>query len=253
MEIANLGSERTWRLEAAVLTIKFLVFRIFLFGESARFSLGSVAREFGMPSFDSILLRIDCVLMPRGFKDDRGSNEVGDSGDELGEGSVSDESTVDIVVVGDDSADSKVEAESRRKMGDEKCELGEGRFATFTDLLGADIAKASPPLCRRTSVPSPKTDINDGKDANSDCGLVVTGILGFWKLIDDTLVVGIGGDREPCVIVALSKSALKESFGFVVLKSSAFILLVLCAMMNAMILIKTLCMHDHQRKCFRVG
>ena len=35
-----------------------------------------------------------------------GTKPVGDSGDELGDGSVSDESTVEIVVVGEDSADS---------------------------------------------------------------------------------------------------------------------------------------------------
>lgn len=193
-------------------------------------------------------MRIDCVFIPKGFKDDKGSNEVGDSGDELGEGSVSEESTVDIVVVGDDSADSKVEAESRRKMGDEKCELGEGRFATLTDLVGADIAKVSPPLCRRTSVPSPKTDINDGKDANSDCGLVVTGILGSRKLIGDVLVVGIGGCREPCVIVELLKSSLKGSVGFDLLKLSAFIMSVLRAMMNAIILIRILCCERSSKK-----
>ena len=37
---------------------------------------------------------------------DRGSNESGESGDELGDGSVSEESIVEIVVVGDESADS---------------------------------------------------------------------------------------------------------------------------------------------------
>lgn len=39
-------------------------------------------------------------------KVDRGSDEAGDSGDELGDGSVKVESTVEIVVVGDDSVDS---------------------------------------------------------------------------------------------------------------------------------------------------
>lgn len=60
------------------------------------------------------------MLMPNGFRDDSGSDEVGDSGDELGDGSVSDESIVEMVVVGDESADSNVEVESRRKMGEEK-------------------------------------------------------------------------------------------------------------------------------------
>ena len=40
------------------------------------------------------------------LKDERGCDEVGDSGDELGEGSVSDESRVEIVVVGEESVDS---------------------------------------------------------------------------------------------------------------------------------------------------
>ena len=52
-----------------------------------------------------------------------GSIDVGDSGEELGEGSVSAESNVDTVVVGDDSTDSKVEAESRRNSWDETLEF----------------------------------------------------------------------------------------------------------------------------------
>lgn len=98
-------------------------------------------------SLGSILLRGDRVDVPNCFNDDSGSTDVGDSGDELGEGSVMVESNVDIVVVGDDSADSKVEAESRRNVGDEKCELGEGRLPTFAVLLDADVATASTPLC----------------------------------------------------------------------------------------------------------
>lgn len=102
---------------------------------------------------------------------------MGDSGDELGEGSVRAESTVEIVVVGDDSADSKVEAESRRMIGDEKCELGEGRFATFTGLFDEDIANASPPIDRCRSAALPKMDIKDGKEAIKDGELAVPGIL----------------------------------------------------------------------------
>ena len=201
-----------------------------------------------MRSCDSIRRRT-CVFVPKGFKDDKGSNDVGDSGAELGEGSVSEESTVDIVVVGDDSADSKVEAESRRKIGDEKCELGEGRFATLTVLLDADIPKTSPPLCRWTSAPSPKTDMNDGKDAKRDWGLVVTGMVGFGKPIGDVFFIGIGGSRGPCVIVECSKSSLKRSLALGLLKLSAFTISVLRAMMNAVILLGMLCSNDHQRKC----
>lgn len=55
----------------------------------------------------------------RYLNDERGNSEVGDSGDELGEGSVIEDSTVEIVVVGEDSVDSNVELESRRAIGDE--------------------------------------------------------------------------------------------------------------------------------------
>ena len=49
---------------------------------------------------------------------ERGSMVVGDSGEELGEGSVR-ESIVEIVVVGEESVDSKVDVESLRSMGEE--------------------------------------------------------------------------------------------------------------------------------------
>ena len=54
------------------------------------------------------------------FSGKEGNSEFGDSGDELGEGSVSEDSIVEIVVVGEDSTDSNVEAESRRKAGEKK-------------------------------------------------------------------------------------------------------------------------------------
>ena len=45
-------------------------------------------------------------------KDDRGTIDTGDSGDELGDGSVIDEeSTVETVVVGEESVESDVEVE----------------------------------------------------------------------------------------------------------------------------------------------
>ena len=49
---------------------------------------------------------------------ERGAADCGDSGEELGEGSVSEESMVDIVVVGEESVDSKVDAESLLSMGE---------------------------------------------------------------------------------------------------------------------------------------
>lgn len=116
------------------------------------------------------------MLIPNGFREERGSDEVGDSGDELGEGSVSDESNVEIVVVGDESADSNVDAESRRKIGDEKCELGEGLLATLGPRLDPIT---SAPCSRRTSVLSPYTDMNDGNgnDAKNDWELAAAGML----------------------------------------------------------------------------
>ena len=44
---------------------------------------------------------------------------MGDSGEELGEGSVIADPTVEMVVVGEDSLDSNVELESRRVNDDE--------------------------------------------------------------------------------------------------------------------------------------
>ena len=59
-------------------------------------------------------------LVRWGFIGDEGSIELGDSGEELGEGSVREDSMVEMVVVGDDSTDSKDDAESRRITGEKK-------------------------------------------------------------------------------------------------------------------------------------
>lgn len=45
VESANLGSKLAWRNEAEVLTDRFLVLRIFLFGESPRLRPGNDANE----------------------------------------------------------------------------------------------------------------------------------------------------------------------------------------------------------------
>lgn len=47
-----------------------------------------------------------------------GATDDGDSGEEPGEGSVSDESMVEIVVVGEESVDSYVDAESLLDIGE---------------------------------------------------------------------------------------------------------------------------------------
>ncbi len=130
---------------------------------------------------------------------------MGDSGDELGDGSVRAESRVEMVVVGDESADSKVEAESRRTIGDEQCELGGGRLATFTVRFGDDIANPSP-IDRCTSTPFPKTDMKDGSDASNDWELVVTGIFRCRAFGDRHLFVDDGSGGARALTAVLSKS-----------------------------------------------
>ena len=50
------------------------------------------------------------------MNDVRGEESSGVSGGDRGEGSVREDCTVDIVVVGEDSADSEAEVESRRNV-----------------------------------------------------------------------------------------------------------------------------------------
>lgn len=114
VDSGNLGNCGAWRLEAEVFTERFLVLRIFLFGESARLRF-TVANRFESCSLPSI----DVVPALMDLNEDRGDNDIGDSGEELGDGSVMDESNVEIVVVGEDSIDPKVEAEPRRSSGAE--------------------------------------------------------------------------------------------------------------------------------------
>ena len=108
------------------------------------------------------------------LKDRRGEEESGVSGGERGEGSVKEDSTVDIVVVGEDSVDSKVEVESRRNVGRVGWATFNGLFAV---LSGEIVVSASPSYASNLSGPFPNTDINEGKDARSDCELVDTGIV----------------------------------------------------------------------------
>lgn len=104
----------------------------------------------------------------------RGEEESGVSGGERGEGSVREDSTVDIVVVGEDSVDSKVELESRRPVEG----AGWARLKGLLVVLPCEaVAAVSPSYASNLSGPFPNTDINEGKDARSDCELVDTGIL----------------------------------------------------------------------------
>ena len=114
-EEARRGSEEV--LPVLVLTDRFFMFRGLLYGDSHRSEpewrgeplAGKPARyilsapDFGWVNIEEL-------------NDEIGRRSPGDSGDELGEGSVRVESTVEIVVVGEDSveSDGSVVLESRR-------------------------------------------------------------------------------------------------------------------------------------------
>ncbi len=118
------------------------------------------------------------------MNDVRGEEESGVSGGERGEGSVREDSTVDMVVVGEDSVDSKVEVESRRNVGGAGWAMFSGLFEV---LPGEVVAAASPSYASNLSGPFPNTDINEGKDARSDCELVDTGILEPGEFVGEHL------------------------------------------------------------------
>lgn len=108
------------------------------------------------------------------LNDERGEEESGVSGGERGEGSVREEPTVDIVVVGEDSVDSKVELESRRNVGGAGWAILSGLF----EVLPCEVVAApSRSYASNLSGPFPNTDINEGKDARSDCEVVDAGIV----------------------------------------------------------------------------
>lgn len=49
-------------------------------------------------------------------------------------------------------------------------------------LPGASAATESLSFVSRLSGPFPNTDMNEGRDASSDCELDVTGMLDSWKV-----------------------------------------------------------------------
>ena len=118
------------------------------------------------------------------LNDVRGEEESGVSGGERGEGSVREDPNVEMVVVGEDSVDSKVEVESRRNVGG----AGWAMFSGLSEVLpGKGDAAASPSYASNLSGPFPNTDINEGKDARSDCELVDTGILEPGEFVGEHL------------------------------------------------------------------
>lgn len=81
---------------------------------------------------------------------------------------------VEMVVVGEESVDSKVDAESLLNVGEEQWWLGNGRLLMFATLFGAP---ASTFVVSCVSAPFPNTDMKDGNEASSDPEPVVAGIL----------------------------------------------------------------------------
>lgn len=93
-----------------VLKDKFFVLRSLLPGDSGREDSGGVGSNFGNGA-SGIRSSTECDRRSdiMDLKGASGANEVGDSGEELGEGSVTEaESSVEIVVVGDESVDSEL-------------------------------------------------------------------------------------------------------------------------------------------------
>lgn len=186
-EIPNFGSWRPVRFDADVFTDRFFMLRGFLFGESPRSAPGKIGNEvenWSLRSISAWLFGTEFVL--RFLKDARDEEESGVSGGDLGEGSVREDSTVDIVVVGEDSVDSKVEVESRRNVG------GAG-WAMFMGLFDIEVlpcevvAVASPSYASNLSGPFPNTDMNEGREVKSDCELVDTGIVEPRKFVREHL------------------------------------------------------------------
>ena len=76
----------------------------FLPGESPRLNPGRFGSGLSRGSMATSRGEVELAL--RDSKEPRGITDVEDSGDELGDGSVSEESNVEIVVVGEESVES---------------------------------------------------------------------------------------------------------------------------------------------------
>lgn len=179
VEMASVGSCAPGLADADIFNERFFMFRTFLPGDSGRARPGRVRTE---PSGGSIPpFSADWPLVLKDRKDVSGVIETADSGDELGDGSVTDEeSRVEIVVVGDESVDSEfmVEVLSRccgcagkRLVSDALL------FVTISVLFLSLVVTGSPSLFSFISELSPNTDMNDGNEDNNDCGLICIGIL----------------------------------------------------------------------------
>lgn len=179
VEMASLGSCAPGLVVVDMFKERFFMFRIFLPGDSGRVRPGRGRSE---PGGDSIpLFSGNWLVNLKDLKDVRGAIETADSGDELGEGSVTDEeSSVEIVVVGDESVDSEFTVEVLSRCcgcGGRKLVLDVLLFVVIPVLLRSLVVAAPSSLLSFISELSPNTDINDGNEANNACVLSCIGIL----------------------------------------------------------------------------
>lgn len=102
VEMVGRGAE-----EVFMLSERFFMFRGFLPGDSG--PCGRLGSGFETGRCNSSSGGLSCPSIFMDLNGDKGTTEVGDSGDELGEGSViEDESKVDMVVVGEESVDAEL-------------------------------------------------------------------------------------------------------------------------------------------------
>lgn len=123
----------------------------------------------------------ECIPNVVAEKDDNGMIVTGDSGDELGEGSVKDdESAVEIVVVGDESVDSEVCVDVLSRCW---CCVGLGLSISCGDWFAFSPNESNLLIVAATSRSSmlwsnPYTVMNVGKWLSYACGPAATGIFG---------------------------------------------------------------------------
>ena len=179
VETPSLGSCAPDLVDVDMFKERFFMFRTFLPGDSGRVRPGRGRSEPGgdsIPPFSG-----DWPVDRKDRKDERGGIETADSGDELGEGSVTDEeSNVEMVVVGEESVDSEltVEVLSRCCACEGKNAVSDVLLYAMLSVLPCSLVAAAPSsLLSFISELSPNTDINDGNEANNACDLICIGIL----------------------------------------------------------------------------
>ena len=168
LDVASRGGCAAGLWDADVFRERFLVLR-FLPGESPRLKPGIFGS--GLSGGSMATSRGEFELVLRDSKEPRGIVDVGDSGEELGDGSVSEESNVEMVVVGEESVESDlyVEEEPRRGIRDKKSLFWASRSLwTMVVPFDAFVSVASTLFRPLMSELAPNTDINDGIEASSD-------------------------------------------------------------------------------------